>query len=148
MKIIDKNKKAFFDYFIDEKLEAGIALKGSEVKSIRAGDVSLKDCFCHIDSGEIVLKNCYIAPYSKGSYFNEEPRRDRKLLLHRREIDRLIGKIKEKGFTIIPLTIYFTDRLVKLEIGLCKGKKLHDKRQSIKEKDIEREQQREIANYK
>jgi len=148
MKIIDKNKKAFFDYFIDEKMEAGIALKGSEVKSIRCGDVSLKDCFCHVQSGEVYLKNCYIAPYSKGSYFNEEPRRDRKLLLHRREIDKIIGKIKEKGLTLIPLSIYLDKGLVKLEVGLCKGKKLHDKRQSIKEKDIQREQQREMANYK
>lgn len=148
MKVIDNNKKAYFDYFIVETFEAGISLKGSEVKSIKLGNVSLKDSFCHIERGEVVLKNCHVAPYEKGSVFNEDARRDRKLLLHRREINRLIGKIKEKGFTLVPTKIYFVKNKVKLEIALAKGKHTYDKREAIKNKDLKREAEREIARYR
>ena len=148
MKIIDKNKKAFFDYEIEEKVEAGVVLVGSEVKSLRLGNAHLKDSFCFVDGGEMYLKNCFIAPYEKGSHFNPESRRDRKLLLHKKEIARLIGKMKAKGYTLVPLMIYFKKNLVKIEIGLAKGKKLHDKRASIKEKDLQRDMQRAIKEYK
>ena len=148
MKIIDKNKKAYFDYEIEEKFEAGIVLKGSEVKSVKLGNVSLRDGFCFVENGEIILKNLYIAPYEKGSAFNEEPRRDRKLLLHKKEISRLIGKIKTKGFTLVPTMIYFQKNLVKIEIALARGKQLHDKRATLKEKDILREAERAVKDYK
>ncbi len=148
MKVIDKNKKAYFDYFLDEKFEAGIVLQGSEVKSVKLGNINLKDSFCQIENGEAWLKNCQISPYEKGSYFNDDPRRNRKLLLSRREIDKIAGKVKNKGFTLIPTMVYFKDRYVKVEIALAKGKQTHDKRDSIKEKDLMRDAQREIKNYK
>lgn len=147
-KIIDKNKKAYFDYFIEETFEAGIALQGNEVKSVKMGNVNLKDSFCQIDDGEVFLKNCHITPYEKGSAFNAEPRRNRKLLLNRREINKLIGKVKTKGFTLVPTMIYFSGRFVKVEIALAKGKQLHDKRDTIKAKDIKRDTEREIKNYR
>ncbi len=146
--IIDKNKKAYFDYFIEETFEAGIVLQGNEVKSVKMGNVNLKDSFCHIDKGEVYLKNCHITPYEKGSAFNAEPRRNRKLLLNKREINKLIGKIKTKGYTLVPTQIYFSGNLVKLEIALAKGKQLHDKRDTLKEKDIKRDTEREIKNFK
>lgn len=146
IKIIDKNKKATFDYTIEEKTEAGIVLKGSEVKSIKQGNVSLRDSFCFIENGELFLKNCYVAPYEKGSAFNEDPRRGRKLLLHKKEISRLIGKIKTKGYTLVPIIIYFKDNKVKVEIALAKGKQLHDKRKTLKEKDINRDVERQLKN--
>jgi SsrA-binding protein len=146
MKIIEKNKKAFFDYEIEEKFEAGIVLEGSEVKSIRAGNTNVKDAFCFIENGEIILKNFYIAPFEKGSAFNPEPRRGRKLLLRKQEIRRLIGKIRVKGYSLIPLLVYFTKNFVKIELGLGKGKKLFDKRDSIKEKDLMRQSGRDIKN--
>ena len=148
MKIIDKNKKAYFDYELEEKLEAGIVLAGSEVKSVKLGNVTLRDAFCFVDKGEIFLKNCYIAPYEKGSAFEPEPRRDRKLLLHKQEVNKLIGKIKQKGFSLIPTMIYFSKNLVKVEIALGRGKKQHDKRESMKEKDVMREAERAIKDYK
>ncbi len=146
MKIIEKNKKAFFNYEIEEKIEAGIVLEGSEVKSVRAGNTNIKDAFCFIQGGEMILKNFYIAPFDKGSVFNPEPRRDRKLLLHKKEISRLIGKIRTKGYTLIPLAVYFLKNVVKIELGLGKGKKLYDKRDSIKEKDLLRQADRDIKN--
>jgi len=147
MKIIDKNKKVYFEYEIDEKFEAGIVLVGSEVKSVRLGNVRLADSFCFIENGEVFLKNCHIAPYDKGSYFNEDTKRSRKLLLHKKEIDRLIGKIKQKGLTLVPTSIYINKNKVKLEIALGKGKKLHDKRKTLKEKDLKRETERAIKQY-
>ena len=149
MKIIDKNKKALFDYEIEEKYESGIVLKGWEVKSIKGGDISLKESFCHIYKGEIFLKNAHIAPYKMGvSFEKQDPRQDRKLLLHKKEINRLIGKIKEKGLTLVPLMVYLKSGKVKLEVALAKGKKLFDKKQSLKEKDIKRDAEREMAKYK
>ncbi|MCL2556008.1 MAG: SsrA-binding protein SmpB [Firmicutes bacterium] len=149
MKIIEKNKKAFFDYEIEEKYEAGIVLKGWEVKSIKAGDVSLKESFCFVFGGEVFLKNAHIAPYKMGVAFEkQDSRQDRKLLLNKREINKLIGKIKEKGLTVVPLMIYLKNGRIKMEIALAKGKKLFDKKQSIKEKDIKRDQEREMSRYK
>jgi SsrA-binding protein len=148
MKILDKNKKAYFDFLIEEKFEAGIVLIGTEVKSVRGGNVTLKDSFCFVQGNEIYLKNCFIAPYLKGSVWNEDPRRDRKLLLKKREIARLIGKIKTKGYTLVPLMIYLDKHLVKVEIGLGRGKKLHDKRETLREKDIQRDMERSIKDYK
>ncbi len=144
--VIATNKKAHFDYFIEEKFEAGIVLVGCEVKSARAGNVTLNDCFCFFDSGELILKNSYIAPYERGSYNNVDARRDRKLLLHKQEIRRLIGKVKEKGYTLVPVKMYFSGNLVKVEIGLGKGKHAYDKKQTIKERDINRSARREIAD--
>ena len=146
-KMIANNKKAYFDYFIEETFEAGIVLEGNEVKSVKMGNVNLKDSFCHIEKGEVYLKNCHITPYEKGSAFNAEPRRNRKLLLSKREINKLIGKIKTKGYTLVPTQIYFSGRFVKLEIALAKGKQLHDKRDSLKEKDIKRDTERELARH-
>jgi len=145
MKIIDKNKKAYFDYELEEKYEAGLVLVGSEVKSVRLGNVRLADSFCFIQNGEIFLKNCHIAPYEKGSFFNPDTKRDRKLLLHKKEISKLIGKMKTKGYTLVPTMIYFKQNRVKVEIALGKGKKTHDKRATIKERDLVREAERAIA---
>lgn len=146
MKIIAQNKKAFFDYFIEESYEAGVSLTGAEVKSIKSGHVNLKDSYCSVDNGEMYLRNCFIAAYDKG-FFNPDEKRPRKLLLHKYEINKLIGKVNEKGFTLIPVKIYFKDNFIKLEIALCRGKKSYDKRESIKEKDIKRETERLIKNY-
>ncbi|MCK5095366.1 MAG: SsrA-binding protein SmpB, partial [Spirochaetes bacterium] len=126
--------------------EAGISLVGSEVKSIREGRISLKESYAEIKSGEIFLVSCHISPYEAANIFNHDPRRERKLLLHRREIKRLSGKVKEKGLTLIPLSLYFLRGKVKVEIGLCKGKKLHDKRKTLQEKDAKREMDRETRN--
>lgn len=143
-KIIQQNKKAFFDYFIEETYEAGISLVGSEVKSIKMGKVNLKDSYCSLDKGEIFLKNCFVTSYEKGSYFNKDEKRPRKLLLHRYEINKLIGKVKEKGYTLIPTKIYFSDNLVKVQIALAKGKHNYDKRATIKEKEVKRTIERQI----
>lgn len=148
IKVVANNKKAYHDYFIDSTYETGIVLVGSEVKSIRLGGVNLKDSFCIIKNGEIFILNMHISPYEKGSYFNEDPRRTRKLLMKRAEIDKLLGKVSSKGYTIVPTKIYFKGGLVKVEIGLAKGKELHDKRDSIKEKDMKRDIQRQLKNYK
>jgi SsrA-binding protein len=143
-----KNKKAFYDYEILERYEAGIELKGSEVKSLREGKANLRDSFVRIENGEAFLFNAYIAPYSHGGLFNHEPTRKRKLLLHKSEIKRLLGKSMEKGLTIIPLRIYFNERgKVKVEIALAKGKKLYDKRETIKRREQEREARRAMKNY-
>ncbi|SMO63719.1 SsrA-binding protein [Balnearium lithotrophicum] len=144
-----KNKKAFFDYEILEKYEAGIELKGTEVKSIREGKVNLRDSFVRIENGEAYLFNAYIAPYTHGNLFNHEPTRRRKLLLHKREIKRLLGKVQEKGLTIVPLRMYFNKRgKVKVEIALVRGKKKYDKREAIKRRELEREAQKAMKYYK
>ncbi|MBQ8801507.1 MAG: SsrA-binding protein SmpB [Clostridium sp.] len=139
IKIVAKNAKAYHDYFIEDKYEAGIELAGTEVKSIRQGNVNLKDSFCIIKDGEISVLGMHISPYEKGNIFNKDPRRNRKLLMHKREIMRLFGKIKQDGYSLIPLSIYFKGPRVKLEIGLARGKKLYDKRDSAAKRDAKRE---------
>ena len=139
VKIVAKNSKAFHDYFIEDRYEAGIELAGTEVKSIRQGNVNLKDSFCIIKDGEISVLGMHISPYEKGNIFNKDPRRNRKLLMHKREIMRLFGKIKQDGYSLVPLSIYFKGPRVKLEIGLARGKKLYDKRDSAAKKDAKRE---------
>lgn len=138
-KLICNNKKAYHDYFIEEKLEAGLVLQGTEVKSLRAGKANLNDSFMLVRDGEAYLHNLNISAYEFGNRQNHQPDRNRKLLLHRKEIDRLYGKIREKGLSVIPLRLYFKDGLVKVEIGLAKGKKLYDKREDMKTKDSQRE---------
>ena len=139
IKIIAKNSKAFHDFFIEDKYEAGIELAGTEVKSIRMGNVNLKDSFCIIKDGEISVLGMHISPYEKGNIFNKDPRRTRRLLMHKREIMRLFGKIKQDGYSLVPLSIYFKGPRVKLEIGLARGKKLYDKRDSAAKRDAKRE---------
>ena len=138
-KIIVDNRKARHDYFLVEKFEAGIVLVGTEVKSLRAGRVNLKDSYAQIDDGELYLYNMHISPYEHGSFSNVDPTRKRKLLMHKREIMRLLGKVKEKGLTLVPTKLYFSNGRVKVEIALAQGKKLHDKRATQKEKDAKRE---------
>ena len=138
IKTITKNKKAYFDYFVLNTYEAGIELFGTEVKSIRNGNVNLKDSFCSIDGGELFIKSMHISPYEKGNIFNRDPMRDKKLLMHKREIMTLLGKIKQDGLTLIPLSLYFSGSKVKVELGLCKGKKLYDKRDTIAKKEADR----------
>jgi SsrA-binding protein len=138
-KLIASNKKAFHDYFILEKLEAGIALLGTEVKSIREGRINLKDSYAWIKDGEPMLANCHISPYSHGNRQNHDPVRTRKLLLHRQEIRKLIGKTQEKGLTLIPLRVYLTRGRVKVELGLARGKKEYDKRETERRKEVDRE---------
>ncbi len=142
-KLVANNKKAYHDYFIDEKIECGIELFGTEVKSIRMGHCSIKEAFVRIEKGEVYVHGMHINPYEKGNIFNKDPLRSRKLLLHRSEIDKLEGKIREKGFTLVPLQVYFKGSLVKVEIGLARGKKLYDKRADIAKKDARREVERE-----
>ncbi len=139
IKTIAKNKKAYFDYFVISTYEAGIELYGTEVKSIRAGNINLKDCFCSIDKGELFVKNMHISPYEKGNVFNRDPMRDKKLLMHKREIMSLLGKIKQDGLTLIPLSVYLNCSKVKVELGLCKGKKVYDKRDTLAKKQSDRE---------
>lgn len=141
-KIIAQNKKAYHDYFVDETYEAGIALFGTEVKSIRAGQVNLKDSYCVIDGGELFATGIHVSPYEKGNIFNREPLRDRKLLMHKREIMKLHGLISQKGFTLIPLSLYFSGSNVKVELGLCRGKKLYDKRDDAAKKQADRDIER------
>ena len=138
------NKKAYFDYFIEDKYEAGIELYGTEVKSIRMGKVSIKESYIKIDKNEVFIYNMHISPYEKGNIFNRDPIRVRKLLLHRSEINKLAGKITEKGYTIVPLQVYIKHGLAKIEIGLSKGKKNYDKRDDIAKKDQRREHEREF----
>ena len=142
IKIIAKNSKAYHDYFIEEKYEAGIELAGTEVKSIRLGNVNLKDSFCIIKDGQLSVLGMHVSPYEKGNIFNKEPRRTRRLLMHKREIMRLFGRIKQDGYSLIPLTVYLKGPRVKLEIGLAKGKKLYDKRESSAKRDAKREMDR------
>lgn len=137
-KTIATNKKAFHEYFVIESFEAGVSLSGTEVKSIRAGGVNLKEAWCSIDSGEMIIKQMHISPYDHGNIFNKDPKRNRKLLLHKREIMRLFGLVKQQGLTLIPLSIYFKGSLVKVQLGLCKGKQLHDKRATAAKRDAER----------
>jgi len=145
-KVVCTNRTAFRDFHIEEKFEVGIELRGSEVKSLRAGQVSLKESFGMVRDEEVFLINSYIAPYEGANIFNHQPKRERKLLMHRREINRLIGKSQAKGYTLVPLKIYFSKKYAKLELGLGKGKKNIDKREDIKRKDAEREMERAIKN--
>ena len=144
MKLVANNKKAYHDYFVDEKIEAGLVLHGTEVKSLRMGKCSIKESFIRIENGEIFVYGMHISPYEKGNIFNKDPLRVKKLLLHKTEINKLTGKIKEKGFTIVPLQVYFRDGKAKMEIGLCRGKKLYDKRADIAKKDMKREAEKEF----
>ena len=148
MKIVCENRKARHEYFIDETYTAGIVLEGAEVKSVRNNSVSLVDSFCQIYNGEVFIKNMHIAVYDKVGAFNtRNSRRDRKLLLRRAEINKLIGKVNAKGFTIIPLSVYFEGSLVKVNIGVCRGKHTYDKKETLKQKDIKRQSEREISRY-
>lgn len=144
MKLIANNKKAYHDYFIEEKYEAGIELKGTEVKSMRMGKASIKEAFIRIEKGEMYIYGMHVSPYEKGNIFNKDPLRIRKLLLHKYEIRKLVGKIGEQGYTIVPLELYFKEGRAKIEIGLAKGKKLYDKREDIAKKDLRREHEREF----
>lgn len=144
MKLIANNKKAYHDYFILETYEAGITLHGTEVKSLRMGKCSIKEAFIRVENEEVFIYGMHISPYEKGNIFNKDPLRVRKLLLHKYEIRKLLGKTKEKGMTLVPLKVYLKDSLVKVEIGLAKGKKLYDKRQDIAKKDQQREAQRDF----
>ena len=137
-KQIAKNSKAFHDYFVEDRFEAGMVLAGTEVKSIRQGAVNLKDSFCQVKDGELWLYGLHISPYEKGNIFNKDPRRTRKLLMHRREILRLQSSVQRDGLTLVPLSLYFKDAKVKVELGLCKGKKLYDKRATAAERDSKR----------
>lgn len=143
-KLIANNKKAYHDYFIEEKYEAGISLAGTEVKSLRMGRCSIKEAFIRIEHDEVFVYNMHISPYEKGNIFNKDPLRVRKLLLHRQEIRKIQGHITQKGYTIVPLSVYFSGSLVKVEIGLAKCKKLYDKRQDIAKKDQRREAERKF----
>ena len=143
-KLIANNKKAYHDYFIEEEYEAGIALHGTEVKSLRQGHCSVKESFVRIDNNEVIIYGMHISPYEKGNIFNRDPLRPKKLLLHRYEINKLQGKIAEKGYTLVPLKVYLKDSLVKVEIGLARGKKLYDKRADIAKKDMRREAERDF----
>lgn len=138
IKTVAKNKKAYHEYFVLESFEAGISLSGTEVKSIRAGGVSLKEAWCSIDNGEMIIKQMNISPYDHGNIFNRDPKRSRRLLLHKKEIMRLLGAVKQQGLTLIPLSVYFKGSLIKVQIGLCKGKQLHDKRAVAAKKDANR----------
>ena len=144
IKLIANNKKAYHDYFIEETYEAGIALHGTEVKSLRMGKCSIKESVVRIEKGEVFIYGMHVSPYEKGNIFNRDPLRVKKLLLHKGEINKLVGKIAEKGFTLVPLKVYFKGSLVKVEIGLAKGKKLYDKRADIAKKDMRREAEKEF----
>ena len=143
-KLIANNKKAYHDFFIDETYECGIALHGTEVKSMRMGKRSIKEAFVRIEDGEVFVYGMHVSPYEKGNIFNKDPLRVKKLLLHKYEINKLLGKIKEKGYTLVPLQVYFKDGKVKVEIGLARGKKLYDKREAIAKKDQRREAEKEF----
>lgn len=145
IKVVSQNKKARHDYFIEQSLEAGIVLSGTEVKSIRQGKVNLKDSYAYVDSsGEVILSGMHVSPYEQGNIFNKEPMRDRKLLLHRYEINKLIGYTQQKGLTLVPLQLYFKRGKVKVELGVGRGKKLFDKRHDITERDVKREIDRKM----
>ncbi|MFR7819970.1 SsrA-binding protein SmpB [Candidatus Pseudoruminococcus sp.] len=143
-KTIAQNKKAFHDYFVIESMETGIELCGTEVKSIRNGRVNLKDSWCSIDDGELYIKGMHISPYEQGNIFNRDPMRVRRLLMHKREIMRLFGTVKQDGYSLIPLSLYFKGSKVKVQLGLCKGKKLYDKREDMAARDAKRDMQRAI----
>lgn len=147
-KPVAQNRKAYHDYFIEDTFEAGIELFGTEVKSIRGGNLNLKDSFCGVKNGEIFLYGMHVSPYEKGNIFNKEPRRTRKLLMHKREILRLGAKAQQDGYAIVPLSVYFKGPRVKVEIGLAKGKKLYDKRESAAKRDAKREMDRAMKNLR
>ena len=144
MKLVANNKKAYHDYFIEEKYEAGLVLHGTEVKSLRMGKCSVKEAFIRVENGEVFIYGMHISPYEKGNIFNKDPLRVKKLLLHRQQIRKLIGDSSEKGYTIVPLQVYFRDGRAKIEIGLARGKKFYDKRQDIARKDQRREMEKEL----
>lgn len=142
IKQVARNRKAYHDYFVEERYEAGISLAGTEVKSIRAGTLNLKDAYCSVRDGELFVHGMHISPYEKGNIFNKDPVRDRRLLMHKREIRKLHALVREDGYTLIPLSVYFKDARVKVEIGLCRGKKNYDKRATVAKRDAEREMDR------
>ena len=144
MKLVANNKKAYHDFFIEEKYEAGLVLHGTEVKSLRMGKCSIKEAFIRIEKGEAFIYGMNVSPYEKGNIFNRDPLRVKKLLLHKAEINKLLGAIAEKGYTLVPLQVYFKDGKAKIEFGLARGKKLYDKRQDIAKKDLKREHEREF----
>ncbi|HHU43354.1 MAG: SsrA-binding protein SmpB [Bacillota bacterium] len=146
IKVVATNKKAYHDYFIEETYEAGIELLGSEVKSVRQGKINIRDSFAIVKGGEVFLINMHISPYEKGSHFNPEAKRQRRLLLQRREINKLRGRVEQKGYTLVPTKVYFKQALVKVEIGVARGKELYDKRRSLKEKAEKREIERAFKN--
>ena len=142
VKVMARNREAYHEYFVEEEFEAGIELMGTEAKSIRAGTLNLKDAWCGIKDGELLLNQMHISPYDHGNRFNPDPRRVRRLLMHKREIMRLLGKVKQDGYSLIPLSVYFKGSRVKVNVGLCKGKKVHDKRQAAAERDAKRQIER------
>ena len=146
VKVVARNREAYHEYFVEEEIEAGIALCGTEVKSIRQGTLNLKDAWCGIKDGQMLLNQMHISPYDHGNRFNPDPRRPRQLLMHKREIMRLYGKVKQDGYALIPLSVYLKGSLVKVKVGLCKGKKLYDKRHSIAERDAKRDMERSMKN--
>ena len=146
IKVAAQNRKAFHDYFVEDRFEAGIELYGTEVKSIRAGTLNLKDSWCGVKNGELFLNGMHISPYEKGNIFNKDPDRTRRLLMHKREILRLNAKVKQDGYALIPLSVYFKDARVKIEVGLCKGKKNYDKRAAAAQKDARREIDRTLKD--
>lgn len=146
LKTIAKNKKAYHDYFVTDSFEAGIELRGTEVKSIRAGGVNLKDAWCDIEDGQLYVKGMHISPYDHGNIFNVDARRERRLLMHKREILRLFGQIKQQGFTLIPLSVYFKGSNIKVQVGLCKGKKIYDKRETAAIRDMNRSIERAMRD--
>ena len=146
IKIITQNKKAWHDYFIDEKYEAGIELYGTEVKSIRGGGINLKDSYCTVQDGELYAIGIHVSPYEHGNIFNREPLRDRRLLMHKKEILKLHALVGQQGYTLVPLSLYFSGKNVKLELGVCKGKKLYDKRDSIAKRDADRDIEKAMKN--
>lgn len=143
-KTIARNKKAYHDYFVEESMEAGIELCGTEVKSLRAGQCNLKDAWCAVENGELLVKNLHISPYEHGNQFNRDPMRERRLLLHKREIMRLYGLVKQQGWSLIPLSLYFKGSLVKVQVGLCRGKKLYDKRADLAARAAKRDMERAL----
>ena len=146
-KTITENRKAFHDYFVEESYEAGIELCGTEVKALRAGGVNLKDAWCSVVEGELYVNGMHISPYDKGNIFNRDPLRVRRLLMHKREIMRLLGIVKQDGYSLIPLSLYFKGSRVKVQVGLCRGKKLYDKREDAAKRDMKREAQRSMKEF-
>lgn len=144
IKLVANNKKAYFDYFIEDKYEAGVALHGTEVKSIRMGKCSIKESYIKIEDGEVFIYGMHVSPYEKGNIFNKDPMRIKKLLMHKYEINKLNGKLQQKGLTLVPLQVYLKGGLVKVEVGLARGKKLYDKRESLAKKDMKREAEKEF----
>lgn len=144
IKLVANNKKAYFDYFIEDKYEAGVALHGTEVKSIRMGKCSIKEAYIKIENGEVFIYGMHISPYEKGNIFNKDPMRIKKLLMHKYEINKIAGKLQQKGLTLVPLQVYLKGSLVKVEVGVARGKKLYDKRHDIAKKDIKREAEKEF----